>query len=1341
MPPTEVNSSHRGSSSFSIGYQLPKPDLFQQVSAPSHYDIFLAYTAETVPIMIGLDKAIREEGFTPWQGDLETLINSPQVEDPYQGIHQSDALVMVLADARVIPLDLKDELDQAIDLNKLIFIITRRPIEAETLGKTDLSDLKWLPVAVGSSDVLEELAKIMVNSLTYVRLQARAMEWQRQSHELKFLLSLGDIEASLARVDWLKKHPSLGLLITPEQEEFLAVSQKQANQRTDYFQGKIPDIFISYSSLDRSFVKDLGAALKRAELGIWVDHDNIPIATNWKKEVAEGIRAAHTFVFVISSHSLSSEPCGWELQQARRHGRRVIPICAHHDFEHESLKRAGLSAINYISFERQSFPEATGQLVKAIATDLRDVKIYNRLYSQAYDWSNHGRQQYLLLKQEQYREFKKWQQTRHKKSNGATTLQALHNLQLDYMAESQIALGRELAVKRSLEALGMALMIAVVGLTIGYSRALLGEIEALVASLRDKSGLDGVLTALRASKSLERNFLLAPISADLQLDARTALHQETLIARELNRLDGHERAAYSVAFSPDGEFIISTGQDTTVRVWNFSGSLMPPLTKHENEVLAVEYSSDGDFFVSGDADGVINLWSCRPTVSSRYRVVSETSRADSATDQDSPCQWIRTLPNGPSERIVRLSISPGSQYIAASSFDGNVYLWKRSSGPEPFQFMKKLPHNGPVFGLDFSPKDRILVSADTSGQVKIWPLEEKSEDAIPTPIDSLEIDDLVYDTRFSFDGKLVAIGGANGLLKVWNRDTGNVVDLPGHREGYVHVLFHPFERRLISADTEGIINLWRPEDLNRALNGSDGDPEEGFPKPIALLGHQGSITRIQFSANGNYLASASADDTIRLWLTEDGTLLDVMSGHEDEVLNLAFSPERGGQYGRSYLASSSRDGTIRLWQINNDVRPLKHENRLYDVSFHPDGKVLAASGRGRISLWRLQDYKLLGRVSVSEQKPLDILSVHYSPNGDLLAAGDAGGNITLWKHPVDQYQPSGSQTNQVEKKPYKQWKNTNSGTSNANNTTSPEIAVVRFHPNSQIIAAGSVDGTVRFWDTQGMLLGHQDIRRQDYGVTSLDFSREGKYLVVSTSPRLAENALATSHRSGSGQIDVYEVKVDEQTLQVSLSPVSTIDASTQGAHTEGILTVVINPANSNEFASGSEDGQIKIWDIEGHLIKTLSSHHGEAKNNNRNRITRVDYSKDGQLLVSSHEDGTIKFWNLSTGRMISSLKRHERQVAKVIFNPIDSTMLASAGFDAQVLIWTIPNKFQDHPLQKLVAKGCLSADKYLALEESGSDKSFRNKDEKDIRAYCLKNPIVKESLRNNHLARPIQDEH
>jgi WD40 repeat protein len=955
------------------------------------------------------------------------------------------------------------------------------------------------------------------------------------------------------------------------------------------------------------------------------------------------------------------------------------------------------------------------------------------------------------------------QKNRSKRKLKHIDLLDLQPVQIEFVEVSQKYIeanqrARNLVIKRSIF-LTVSILMSV--LTIGYYRAVTGEIEALIAPLSDsKVGLDGVLTALRASERLEdRNFLLAPISADLQLDARTALHQEALNARDLNLLDGHERAAYSVAFSPDGEFIISTGQDKTVRVWNFSGPLMPPLTKHENDVLAVEYSSDGDFFVSGDADGVINLWSCRPTVSSRYRVVSETSPEDSSTDQDSPCQWIRTLPNGPSgpsARIARLSISPGSQYIAASSFDGNVYLWKRSSGPEPFQFMKKLPHNGPVFGLDFSPKDRVLVSASTKkvtkpvkeGEVKIWPIEEKSDAPTPTPIASLPIDDLVYDTRFSFDGKLVAIGGAKGLLKVWDRETDKVVDLPGHSEGFVHVLFHPFERRLISADTEGNINLWRPEDLNRALDGSDGDPEDGSSKPIALLGHQGSITRIQLSADGSYLASASDDDTIRLWLTEDGTLLDVMSGHEDEVLNLAFSPKRGGQYGRSYLASSSRDGTIRLWQINNDVRPLKHENRLYDVTFHPDGKVLAASGRGTISLWRLHDYQLLGRVFVNKEKEaLAILSVHYSPNGDLLAAGDADGNITLWKHPVAQYKPSGSQANQEEKEPDERWNNTNPdvpiadpGVSIAEKKTSPEIAVVRFHPNSQIIAAGSVDGTVRFWDTQGMLLGHQDIERQDYGITSLDFSRDGKYLVVSTSPKLAEKALAESDGSGSGQIEVYEVEVDEQTLQVSLRPVFTIDESTPGSHTGDILTVVINPANSNEFASGDEDGQIKIWDIEGRLIKTLNTQNGESESSNRNRITRVDYSKDGQLLVSSHGNGTIKFWNLRTGRMISSLKRHKRQVAKVVFNPTDSTMLASAGFDAQVLIWTIPDNFQDKPVQELVAKGCLSAGKHLALEESDSDKSS-NKDEKDIRAYCLKNPIVKESLNNNHLARPIQDEH
>lgn len=729
MPQAPTNSSQRDSSGFYIAFQLPRFDLPQQTygSSPNHYDVFLAYTAESVPIMIGLDKVITEEGFTPWQGDLDVLIHSDQIADPYRGIHQSDAFALILDGAIAIPPDLEDELDQAKELNKLIFIVARRPLESEALNKVGLNDLKWLSVEAESGDAFKELAKIMIGSLTHVRLQARAAEWQRQAQDPKFLLSLGDVAASLERVDWLKKHLSLDLILTPEQNQFLEISQKQADKRTDYFQGKPPDIFISYSSQDRSFVKDLGGALKKADLGIWVDHDNIPIATNWKKEVAEGIRAAHTFIFVITSYSLASKHCGWELQQARRHGRRIIPICARHDFEHENLRTSGLSAINYISFERQSFSTAAEQLIKAIGTDLGDVKVFNRLYSRAHEWSSNGRQQHLLLKQEEYCEFKKWQQARQSSPNKLGDWQDLHILQAEYLSESKISIGRDLTLKRFLHIGGVVVAFALVGLTIGIAKATLGEIKALVASLNDKSGLDGVITALQASRGIEKSFLLSPISQGIQLEARTALHQETLVARELNRLAGHERAVFGITFSPNAEFIVSVGEDKTIRVWDFSGPLMPPLVKHRNEVLAVEYSSDGDFFVSGDAGGVINLWSCSEKILDRGLTEVEDLSEAALSNQKDPCQWIKALPNGPSARIVRLVISPGSQYVAAASFDGNVYLWKRTTGPDFFRLIKKFPHEGAVFGLDFSPADRMLVSADSNGNVKLWSLEENQE--------------------------------------------------------------------------------------------------------------------------------------------------------------------------------------------------------------------------------------------------------------------------------------------------------------------------------------------------------------------------------------------------------------------------------------------------------------------------------------------------------------------------------------------------------------------------------------------------------------------------------------
>ena len=407
------------------------------MSAPSYHDIFLAYTASSVPIVLSLDDAIKEEGFNPWRGELETLINSSHVEDPYQGICQCDAFVLILGNEVDIPNELEDELEQAIALNKLVFVVAQQPIKSDAVNELGLNKLTWLQVAVESGGTLRELASIIVNGLAHGRLLARAAIWKEEGYDPKHLLSIGDIESSLQRINWLKQRPDLGFSATQEQDQFLEISENQADKRKDYFQGKPPDIFISYCSKDRDFIKGLKTALEERELGIWVDFENIPIATDWRSEVAEAIRVTHTFVFVISPYSLDSNPCSWEIEQARSHNRRIIPICINHDFEQESLRRVDLAAINYISFKRKTFLDAVDELVQAIHTDLDDVKIYNQLYRQAFEWASYQRRRERLLSTIQFQEIAKWQKNRRNKKSDYSKLLDLQPIQIEYIEESQ----------------------------------------------------------------------------------------------------------------------------------------------------------------------------------------------------------------------------------------------------------------------------------------------------------------------------------------------------------------------------------------------------------------------------------------------------------------------------------------------------------------------------------------------------------------------------------------------------------------------------------------------------------------------------------------------------------------------------------------------------------------------------------------------------------------------------------------------------------------------------------------------------------------------------------------
>jgi WD40 repeat protein len=159
-----------------------------------------------------------------------------------------------------------------------------------------------------------------------------------------------------------------------------------------------------------------------------------------------------------------------------------------------------------------------------------------------------------------------------------------------------------------------------------------------------------------------------------------------------------------------------------------------------------------------------------------------------------------------------------------------------------------------------------------------------------------------------------------------------------------------------------------------------------------LRGHVGWVNEIAWSPDGQTLASASVDKTIRLWEPQSGKLLRTLGQHTDRILSVAWSPD-----GKT-LASASEDKTIRLWrpQSGKLLRTLRgHARSVNSVVWSPDGQTLAsASDDETIRLWKPQSGKLLRTLKAHINR---VNSVAWSPDGQTLASASVDKTIRLWE--------------------------------------------------------------------------------------------------------------------------------------------------------------------------------------------------------------------------------------------------------------------------------------------------------------------------------------------------------
>jgi WD40 repeat protein len=220
--------------------------------------------------------------------------------------------------------------------------------------------------------------------------------------------------------------------------------------------------------------------------------------------------------------------------------------------------------------------------------------------------------------------------------------------------------------------------------------------------------------------------------------------------------------------------------------------------------------------------------------------------------------------------------------------------------------------------------------------------------------------------------------------------TASVRIMEGHTGWVLNVVFSPDGQKLASASYDNTVRLW--------------DVETGQAIGSALEGHTSYVLNVVFSPDGQKLASASGDNTVRLWDVETGQAIgSALEGHTSSVRNVVFSAD--GQK----LASASDDNTVQLWDVETG-QPIGsalegHTSQVQNVVFSPDGKKLAsASYENTVRLWDVETGQPIGLAL--EGHTSQVRNVVFSPDGQKLASASYDKTVQLWD--VETGQPIGS---------------------------------------------------------------------------------------------------------------------------------------------------------------------------------------------------------------------------------------------------------------------------------------------------------------------------------------------
>ena len=617
------------------------------------------------------------------------------------------------------------------------------------------------------------------------------------------------------------------------------------------------------------------------------------------------------------------------------------------------------------------------------------------------------------------------------------------------------------------------------------------------------------------------------------------------------------------------------------------------------------------------------------------------------------------------DMVFSVAYDSQNKYFATGTWDGGIHIWSVETGA----LLHSGKHEDAVFRLDFSPDGKQLGSASWDGTAKVWDVASGKEIFTLTS-DPVQLYDIrtqeyytqtqMYDIDFSPDGKLIATGGFDNIIRLWNAETGTKLrTLIGHADTVKGLDFSPDSRTLISGSADGTARLWDAQSGNllrtfyaqgddfpevtsvtfnsegdRILVGTDN--KFGFVWDVnsgkliqTLIGNVSSVFSVAYHPDDGTMITSSTN--AKIWETYAGYEQYSLAAHNGEILSVTYNGDG------SKILTGSTDHTAKLWSNDLPIDSLimkDQRDQILEVAYSADGKRIATGGgTGDVIVYDAESGEILDRYSVGSEG--FVFGLSFDPqDSNRIVTGSRYGLVQVWS--------SGKEDPVLEIQAHE---------------LNQFIYSTCFSPDGSMILSASNDGLARLWDayTGELLLeldGHAGLPVYD-----AKFSSDGSLILTG---------------GGDMQAHIWDIETGEK-------------VSSFLGHTDWIHEVQFN-SDSSRIYTASEDDTVKIWDVStGDVLLTLAGH--------TSTIFSLDLSPDEKMLATGSFDTTVKIWDLTTGKEILNYAGNNEETTAVAFSPDGSSVL-TAGLDSTAKVFTIDYEellkaAQLYELQPLTPEECL----------------------------------------------------